>query len=539
MPPKSKTANPQPPQAGPSKRARRRARKSALMMERYGRVDYAPSNKLVRASVRAGAVASRASAAAMRIATAISLPHESPAVRLPTTDLSRTSVGTFVDQLILSTSPGTPSGFNTGDLLVAFYGQPNRLATYFGQLPAGQSSVYTLNFQSYTGSGLNTISSTWYTNVNYGSLAAGAILTINPQDSWPFMGAQYTSGANVDGATLPAGLSNGKRYIWLDLNSVLAFNLTNLPAAISSGTAYFTVSLWGQELANTDNQFTVPLASTSGGANYVAGFPGYYSFTLDSLIITGSTAGGTGAIRTTVTKTNTGPFNFWAHVHMGDLDLNNSGDPSIGKEVRVNACSLLMSNTTANIQKQGSVLAARINETPFQNMTLSVLQRAAEKYTGQAENGVYTFKEFTPEAEKYRECIDSQWPAFDLDYSDFYHFIQISSSNYAVNPNSFTVSFTTTLEFKSDLARHSKGVAAYADYPELIAARGIISASPDWFYENPLHWNQILDAVRRGAKSLYSGLKTYGPSLLTAAGTFAPQYAPMFGAARGLVTHLP
>jgi hypothetical protein len=78
----------------------------------------------------------------------------------------------------------------------------------------------------------------------------------------------------------------------------------------------------------------------------------------------------TGTINITVSA-SVGVGLVWAQVHMGDIDPNNSGDASMPKEMRVNGCSLLMSNTTAGINKQGSVLAARPNDTPFYNVTLS------------------------------------------------------------------------------------------------------------------------------------------------------------------------
>lgn len=508
----------------------RRSRGSAPMpgAQQAGR---AIATRRVRANVGIGSRRMGGPVLGQAYATAIALPHESMIARFPSVDNSRTSVAAFLDQYTITTNTVAYGAWSPGDLLFAFFGQPNRLAMQLTTLPSAATSVYGLLF-----SNSGTVSSTWTTTVELGATTSGQVAQEAVATSWPIAGGSLTSGTALHGLTMPVGLSSGSRYIWVDAGTVLNVT-TSFTGAASIPISYnFVWKYWSQENSSETGGFSNPNGTST---SFTAPSSGYLAIALKEVVASGPFANVAINVNITVTWTNTGPLATWSTIHLGDLDPANGGDVTMGRKIRINASSLLLTNTTATIQKQGTVLSARLNELPFYVATPATLARSAEKYTGGAENGVYTFKEFTPYSEVYRAAIDSGYLVFDLDYNDFYHFIQISSTSFVASPNTFTLSLANNIEFQSDLSRHVKGFANPGEYAALIHARGIIASTPEWFFENPSHLASVMGLVSRGAAAAYRGIKNYGPRMMSAASFAYPQYSPLFTAARGLMRALP
>jgi hypothetical protein len=349
----------------------------------------------------------------------------------------------------------------------------------------------------------------------------------------------------LHGQTFPIGLDAGKRYIWVDggTASTFAFVVTVPVATLTSASLNLSLIKWNPDSAPTVTEIQVPFTTPAFSYNFQAVIttPGYYCVSYTGLIFTGATSGGSGLL--TISSNwytyNTTSAAAWSTLHLGDLDPNNGGDVTMGRKIRVNSSSLLLTNTTASIQKQGTVLASRLNELPFYSVTPAVLSKAAEKYTGGAETGVYTYKEFTQYAETYRQCIDLGYLVFDLAYTDYYHFIQVSATSYVSSPNTFTLSLSSNVEFQSDIARHVKGCAPPKEDQDLIFARSIVSSSPEWFFENPSHLARVMGFIARGARGLYNGARTYGPNFMQGIASMGGSYAPLFSAAGTLLRSLP
>lgn len=480
-------------------------------------------------------------AAAVALAAEISLPHDSAGVRLPTVDYTRTSVGKFNDQFSVTTSVGTPIGFNPGDQLFAFFGQPNRLVCYSYYVPSGASCTYNMIFsnQNYTFTVPPTnpgqLSPNW--SVAIPGEAAGETLA-EVQTAWP---VAYGALANavgmpyLHGVTMPVGDDHNSKYVFLAKGESLSVSL--VVNGTFTGFTFFQLREWRPSSDTFFQEFEI---TNAGVYTVSAPHNGYYSLWLRGFQWTNTPNTTSSVTINVVWQTNTTtPYNTWATVHMGDLDTANGGDLNLGRLCRVNACSLLITNTTAVINRQGNVIAARVNDQPFQNVIAASLQKSAEMYTGDAANGVYTFKEFSREAERYVSVTTEPGGLyFDLAYNDYFHFIQIQCPNPSTTANTFNCKVSTVLEYVNDIQRYPKGVSAHS-YEDLIEARRIINATPDWFYENPMHWSQILQYIKDGVKAFYNGAKTYGPTVLGAVGGINPGHAMLYNAAGNLLRALP
>jgi hypothetical protein len=271
------------------------------------------------------------------------------------------------------------------------------------------------------------------------------------------------------------------------------------------------------------------------GTIFAESVGGHYALIFTSAVYT--SGADLGSITLNVTHVISVASAGWQIVHMGDLDPVN-GDPLMGTDTRMNGFSFLATNTTSLLNRQGTVLAARMKAIEFASQTPSTLARAAEKYTDDAEKGVYTYLEFSSSREKFTVVNASRYPVYPLDTDDYYHLIQITCPNVATTANTYTCSFDSTLEYKTESARYVKDVALH-DFSALVEARLLCNSTPIWFYENPLHWRSIIARVARGAAAGYGAIKRHGPRLLTAASMAYPPAAPGLSAARMLLRSLP
>lgn len=450
------------------------------------------------------------------LAEFLALPGETQGVRLPTTDAPRTSVMVAKDQYTITVANVTPPpSWNNGDLVVAFHGQPGRLACIYTSLSTGN---YQLAFN--TGTSVN---STWI-------LFQAVSGSYSPVMTWPLCGTTTQYFATTHGVTMAMGYSgsDNNQFVWMNSNDTITIFPASAWTSTAVGNVVFTIFAWGGRDTPTYEvgQTTITLASGNvPGAStvFTAIVPGYYQVVFDGIYITsGSVTSGSNGISLNL---NCNATTGWKQISMNDLDPRIGGDISIGQACRVNAASMLMTNTTSVLNRQGTVLAARLKSEQFYQVTPAVLARAAEKYTGDAAQGVYTFKEFSSANENFVTATTPNPSAlFDLDSDDYFHFIQITCPSVATSANTFTVSFDTCVEFKCDNARYSKAVSNIS-YEQLIAARRLINSTPEWFYENPEHMRAIYNFIRSGVQKLGRGLVTVAPYAARAASYAHPEGA--------------
>jgi len=447
------------------------------------------------------------------------LPGSTSALRFPTVDAPRTSVCNIKQVLTLSSPTGTPApSWNTGDLVVAFFGQPGRLFTYWGNyVPGGQI----FQFASVTGVAIEV----WTVGSEAGSY-------------WPVTGLVAAT-STPTGSCKNIGVANGVGYIFMNVGDTVAVltGIVDDPTAVG----VVTVDTYRFSDGNSEpvyvSSYPVPFSSGTTAPSSVISTPGeagYYAFYISSI----TTSNPTALIQFTSVVLETGNPVGWIHVTSSDIDPRTGGDEQLVRDFRVNAASLLMSNTTASINKQGSVVAARVRTvSDFANLAPETLGRCAEKYNGVAEHGVYTFKEFSDYQQNFRSATASGYPVFHLDTDDYYHFIQISCPNVSTMSNMYTVSVDMMLEFKSDSSRYAKGVCNMG-YTDLIAARALINSNPEWFYENPLHAADIYRFIRSGIGAAARFGKAHAVPLAALASSVNPGNAALYATLSQLMSRL-
>lgn len=463
------------------------------------------------------------------LAMAMGLPGEIGALRFPTKDAPRTAVMGALDQRTITTADSTAGGWGNGDLLIAFFGQPGRLAMVYSVL--ANPSYYYLLMSSPTGVARRD----WYiTNNNI----AGSVSINTP---WPLLATEQGTGATVHGKTMAVGMSGGHSYVWLNGNGDKISIQSSTGSSNLVGKAVFEVHQWtGTE--SSIQVSTVELTLVAGliptGTLYAPTSPGYYRIEFAEYLITSGASTSNMAIQLRLTLDS---VEGWTQISMGDLDANASGDASIGEQVRVNASSMLLTNTTSVLNRQGTVLAARVKSNDFMFVTPASLGKSAEKYTGDAALGCYTFKEFSRYSEEFRNVTlsdQAKGVVFDLDMDDFFHFIQVTCPNVSTTANTYTLSFYTMLEFKTDVARYQKDVSNLNEM-SLIAARRLVNSRPEWFYENPLHAGQIYQFVKNLGYKAARGAATAAPYVAKAASFYNPAGAAGYEALaqmlRGLI----
>lgn len=454
-------------------------------------------------------------------ALAIALPEAHPAVRLPTVDMPRSSTVTLRDTLSISTPSHASqyNGFEPGTLLYAHYGQPGRLALYTKSFDA--NLVYKAKF--------NNINSTW--SNNWRLLSVSSTTNVELDEPWPYVGSVHVSGEMLHGNTLPYGTAHGLSFMLINTDDVIGFATTGW--GTGSGSVSFTINVWDAPGATPTmvTQHTHTVTSGVGVSTYNFSRPGYYNVLVSRLSVTAGTVPAGAGVSVSVTTVGSLTVPRWANVTMGDLDPLNAGDTNMAENVRVNSSSFLMTNTSSALNKQGTVIAARIREhLPF-GQTPTTLARMAEKYVNEAAYGVYSFKEFDSDAEKFGNFAADGHLSFDLDYSGYYHYVSIS--NPSDTANVYSVSLDTTLEFKTDIARYSKNISTM-QHGDLIEARRLLNSNPHWFYENPLHMKQIYGFVKQLAQRAVKGARMVAPYALQAASVVDPQRAPLYQALRQL-----
>jgi len=464
------------------------------------------------------------SGAAGRLARAIALPGEYGELRLPTSSIPRTSSVSLKDQVTVNCVDCTSTipQWSAGSLCAAFFGQPGRLG-YISTIL--NSAVYDMIF-----SDGQTSTTTW--NAVPAQLNSN-VTTYSIDAEWPVVAGKLLSGYGTYGTTMSVGMSTSGNYIFMnagDFLSVLATSFTssfvgNVTFHIhryqdagdpSVAYAYKTIALVNGQIPNA-TVFTATVA-------------GYYKIKLAEFEIS---SGGMSSTSNKLAFRLTVPSGVgWRPITMGDLDIAANGDPNLGQSVRASATSLLMTNTTSALNRQGTVLAARLRGEPFYELTPAQLSSKAEKYTGDAAKGCYTFKEFTQYAEQFRSATGTGqylMYSYDLDFDDYYHFIQITCPGVATSPNTYTVSFDTILEFQTDVARYSKGVSKYR-FDDLVEARRILNENPHWFYENPTHMQSLYNFIKSGAQRIGRGVQAIAPYAATAASAIDPVHAPAYAA---------
>lgn len=441
-------------------------------------------------------------AQAKLLAMSIALPGEVEAYRLPTVEMPRTSVASLRDVWALTTPQASPVGWPAGDMLIGLYGQPGRSLMFYSKTLAS-ASTYNMWF------GQNGLVCRVVTQVNH-------LLGLGDENTdWrPTVGIAV-GGLGPHGPSLSIGYSPTatKQFVFLDIGDKIDVlpGIWNDGATNSTmtGSVAWDVYQWmgpDEPAKIYGGIVTTITAGSSVLGTFTSATAGYFAITFRGVIgwTSGSLLFNSGPVGVNVV-TN-GSLDRW-HMHpLSDLDPNNQGDVNIASRARVDAASLLLTNTSALTNRQGNILAARVRSLDLLQITATSFSRMAEKYENDAALGCYTFKSFSEEAAQFNDhhnvvpaVPSATGLSYDLDYDDFYHVIRVSSV--ITTPNNFALTLNTTIEFQTDIPRYMKDVSDF-DYAALVMARRIVNSEVTWFYENPLHMSDIYGFIRNAARGV-------------------------------------
>lgn len=470
----------------------------------------------------------------------MALPEQYPKRRLPSACMSRTAVLTLKDTLTLQTSPTYKDTMGYGSSYLALFGQPGRIAmtrttrtisrskemTDMGVAPS-----YTLHFASPS----NRDISRWH-------VAMGSSLTVDnmpewePRQKWnPVYGVPHMESAGLPhGKQMPTGRAGGDD--WVFLNEGTKLYLTHAPTWDTpsgthdwAGQVDFDVYYAADEVAPI--KFHTINATVAGGSmtyEWTAPHTGHYCVELTKMRQTGGP--------------NTPYYTFYSlavfvsydigDAQSGTLDLwgiinhrTTEQSPELANAGRVVACSALVTNTTAEMFKQGTITAARIHDKDPWSVSDDDLDGFNEKYSDRAALGCYTFLEITEQMEEYRDSATIAEAYRGLRYEiqppGPVHLMRIEAPLTA--PNIFRIALVSTLEYRSDSQRDPLGTAQ-GNVLDLQAARRLLNSRPEWFYHNPDHMARIY----RLLGAMGRGVKRYGPMAAKVAGMLNPSNAAAY-----------
>lgn len=209
---------------------------------------------------------------------------------------------------------------------------------------------------------------------------------------------------------------------------------------------------------------------------------------------------------------------YWALQNTSIFDVKQGGDPELAKEVRTNAVSLLLTNTSPALSMGGVFRTARLRGTPFYQVTNAKMAATAGYRTMPQAKGLYTF--LLPEDQRLR-LTPALTPASDYGFyagstlyrlpplfEDHYHTIVIppimsaittasttSDSGAPEYPAQFRLTVDEVFEFVTTNRRYHPRTATDA-IQSLLDARAHFKATEDWFYENPSHVARIYSWLR-------------------------------------------
>jgi len=212
-------------------------------------------------------------------------------------------------------------------------------------------------------------------------------------------------------------------------------------------------------------------------------------------------------------------------------------DVNVYSECRITANSLLLSNTTAVVNLEGSVFAGRLDTNRFDifngnQVSLSTLP-PFEKYNGLLRNGVYSFLPPGQDVEMRQHIqafkVGRPTPLIHLDALGSVNMIILADQSTSTHTQ-MNVTNDFHLEFCSCSQKFPIGVSVIPVSEYQAAVIALTKAG--YFYENPTHIGAVAAAVMRGLQaawpvlrpSLVVGAKAAANHLLTTARGMAEQH---------------
>lgn len=450
-------------------------------------------------------------------------PKEANLVRMPTPDMPLVALLRADSVYNVTHNVGSPMGYDVGTVNYYLFGQVGRGLIYG---PIVESQAYSYQF---------------FTDYNWVNPVTGGLGAIFPLKKDAFVsvaGQTYTCTSLCDrvgaiaassslGTNRPLGIKDGRSWLWCFAGETITFQFfwSNNGGSTWTSTGGLTGSVTFEILtcdcgndAYTSSNSSTYTTGTLGSMYYTIPINGYYA------INASFTANGTLTVLCGYGATigqNAGNFIY----PMLTLPQVESA-PECAQKCRRTACSLLITNTSAEISQQGNVIAARVRPEYVTGINKTTLMSLADKYTGKAKNGCYTYMDFSQGAERFEDCTDTDTMratksiTYDLSWTEMVHVISITSPTPSTAANSYIVTLDAVIEFMTDKPQYSKLVSD-GSFDHLIEARRINNMTP-YFFENPLH---MADITRR-ISQFWAQIRRYATPIGVGLSAAFPQAAP-------------
>lgn len=466
--------------------------------------------------------------AGMALCRQMAMPYTKPVIRMPTNDMARTAVATFrYTHEISGSNFATNTNYGTDDAYFMLVGQPALLGI-LGPINVGTATTLAHHAWAVTQSAQARAWSPGCTFVGSRELNA-----------WFPFGRIYVSsaGLSIPGDDwYPVARSDGIPYMFMGYGAKVTINHN------TSVNNTLTVSLW-QFVGPSQRPHRVATKefkpAVVGGLTPEAIGPvpfaveeafsvprtGHYAVMYESATNTSNVAIPTIEIDVDYNPVTAPGAHYWSMVGTPDLNPSAGGDAGMGQSVRRTGMSMCLTNTSAALIAQGLVEGARVVLDDFCEFSSTTVSKASERYVGPATKGIYTYMDFTAEAERFHDVVEGDGYAsltYDLNSSDLFHLIHLSGNTM---DSSYVLTYDVTIEFRTDKQRYDTATPTLS-YLELLEARRI-NNSTSYFYENPLHPRDIMrfiasawNAVRGNANRIAAGVSAMYPE-------FAPIALPL------------
>lgn len=204
-----------------------------------------------------------------------------------------------------------------------------------------------------------------------------------------------------------------------------------------------------------------------------------------------------------------------------------SNAPSIYGSCRLNAASALFQNTTAVLNKEGSVecmlvgmqqTGAQLVHSLFDYSALAADVAASCRYSGLLEKGLYTFSVPDRSTTRFYDCVQTSLngakiPILNLDSFDYVNVVRFT--DYSAPSTNLFITLDVHHEFRNTTMLWPIGVSGVELEPWHKAMVTIQTMSV--FYENPIHISMIGNIARAAALRMYPVIRPVAMAALGAA----------------------
>lgn len=515
-----------PKKAAPKKKAARRKpqqnnNKTVILSKRNMR-DARSTTKELRHRMNVAAVSKlgpRSDAKQLStIMEAITLPREATPIKMGTSKYGGDPTGScnpFEQRSIT---------FNTLATGNADYNKTNLMFAFRSLLRANVYSYVPSALIEYSAQDIIELTPGEFAEYNPGALQA--VSTIQPHGQYLFSGRH--------------GLSDQKRGFWLDLgaNSTVSVN-TTLPGFPPAGLVVTIYRSSGREWVQETQGNLLSGGASPGSFTWTPNtYSGYFAYTIGYVDPTRAQQVAFSFTITVQHSWNTNCGVCYGHVSVPDVQ-NQFGALDA---VRITAVSLMCTNNSAAIQKQGTLCGVQFDKGTLWSDAVDFDHFTSNRKAKilPSDNGMYGF--LKPLSEQDFDYLNEYTRSTNGDTKESLHvFPQLSDAAFIIIPE--TAYLGIAFDINRPAGTFPTGVTGYWTRaygiefltndqwrslsrsnlsPEVLEiALHLISETPQW-HENEFHIEDLWNSIKSFANKVVNGVLEYGPTVLKGATMLAP-----------------